>query len=41
MNSFKNKSPLNRSVESFWDAHFISLQNESSPILVGPKLWEE
>ena len=29
---------LNRSVETVLDTHFIPLQNEPSPILVGPKL---
>ena len=33
--------PLNRSVETVLDTHFIPLQNEPSPILVSPKLGEE
>ena len=37
----KKKLPLNRYVEIVFDTHFIPLQNEPSPILVGPKLGEE
>ena len=41
MNLFKKKIPLNRLFRGFFDTHFIPLQNEPSPILVGPKLGEE
>ena len=34
MNLFKKKLSLNRSVETFFDTHFIPLQNEPSPILI-------
>ena len=40
MNLFKKNLLLNRSVESVLDTHFIPLQNEPSPILVGAKLWD-
>ena len=38
MNLFKKKLKLNRLFEILFDTHFIPLQNEPSPILVGPKL---
>ena len=41
MNLLTKNLPLNRSVETVVDTYLISLQNKPSPILVGPKLWEE
>ena len=40
INLFLKKLPLNMSFEMELDTHFIPLQNENSPILVGPKLRE-
>ena len=41
MNLFKKNLPLNRSVKIVFDTHFTPLQNEPSPIFLGPKLGEE
>ena len=36
----KNKTKLISYLWIILDTHFIPLQNQPSPILVGPKLWE-
>ena len=41
MNLFKKSYHWIRYLRIFCDTHFIPLQNEPSPILVGPKLGEE